>query len=114
MSADIINLPPPPRPTIPLPQAAAQAIRLLKYEIGQLENRKRVTTTHLTVFLGHIIAELERGLEHETDEATGELSDDLMAALRPNITVAEISGARSILELILAALPDYGPIGARL
>jgi len=113
MSADIINLPPPLMPTIPLPTAAAQAIRMLRYEIGQLENRKRVTRTHLIGRLGHIIVELERGLRHEAYEATGELSDDLMAVLGPNITGAEIMGARSILELILAALPDYGPREAR-
>jgi hypothetical protein len=107
MSADIINLPPPPKLTRPLPEAAAQAIRMLRYEIGQLENRKRVITTHLIGWLGHIIVELECGLRHEADEATGELSDDLMAALRSNITVAEINGARNILELILDALPDY-------
>ena len=81
-------------------------------EIGQLQSRKCVKTEHLIGWLGHIIVELQRGLEHDTAEATGELSDALMASLRPRITVAEISGARRILELVLTALPDYGPMEA--
>jgi hypothetical protein len=65
MSADIINLPPPSPPPRPLPEAAAHAILMLRYEIGQLKRRKRVQTGPLLGWLGHIIVELERGLRHE-------------------------------------------------
>ena len=52
MSADIINLPPPRRPTISLPDGAAHAINMLRYEIGQLKTRKRVKTEPLIGWLG--------------------------------------------------------------
>jgi hypothetical protein len=114
MSADVINLPPPPGPApIPLPEAAAHAIEMLRYSLGQLASRKTIKTEHLDAWLGQVVKELESGLQHETDEATGELSEDLLAALGPGTTGAGIMGARSVLALILAALPDYGPMEAQ-
>jgi hypothetical protein len=68
---------------------------MLRYGIGQLKGRNRVKTEHLIGWLGHIIVELERGLEHDAAEATGELADDLLQALPPGITKAEIIGARA-------------------
>jgi hypothetical protein len=113
MSADIINLPPPPdRDPVPLPQAAAQAIRLLRHEIEQLKFEKRINRKQLIAWLGLVIKELELGLQHEVDDATRDLSKDLLSALGPEITGYGIKGARSILELILAALPDYRRDGA--
>jgi hypothetical protein len=111
MSADVINLPPPPdRDPVPLPQAAAQAIRLLRHKVKELESGQRINRKQLIAWLSLAIKELELGLKHEVAEA-GDLSRDLLAALGPEITGYGIKGARSILELILAALPDYSGMG---
>src|SRR4051794_14377494 len=107
------NLPPPDRDPVPLPQAAAQAIRLLGYEIEQLKCQKRISRKQLIAWLGLAIKELELGLQHEADDATRDFSKDLLSALGPGITGYGIRGARSILELILAALPDPGPMEKR-
>jgi hypothetical protein len=101
----------PDRDPVPLPQAAAQAIRLLRHKVKELESGQRINRKQLIAWLSLAIKELELGLKHEVDEATGDLSRDLLAALGPEITGYGIKGARSILELILAALPDYSGMG---
>jgi hypothetical protein len=57
------------------------------------------------------IADLKLGLESQVDAATGDLAGDLMRALGPQITVSEIEGARTILALMLAALPPKISLG---
>ena len=94
-----------PRPPIPLPEAAHQAVRLLRLSLGDI--KKPRWRAQAEVMLGHVIEELERGLQHEAERAAGEFSQDLLRALRPDVTVYEIKGARAVLELILAALPTY-------
>src|SRR5205807_547315 len=107
ISVDVINLPPPGRKPVPLRHGAAQIIWSLRLNIMDLDTHKRVNREQLTATIRFAIEELELGLRHEADDATRDLSQDLLRALRPEVTVAEIEGARAILELILAALPDY-------
>ena len=63
-------------------------------------------TEHLSGWLGHVVKVLQRGMQYEADEATGAFSEDLLAALGPTVAGEQIMGARSILELVMAALPD--------
>ncbi len=96
MSADVINLPPPGRKPVPLRHGAAQIIRSLRLNIMDLDTHKRINREQLTATIRFAIEEFELGLRHEADDATRDLSQDLLRALRPEVTVAEIEGARAI------------------
>jgi hypothetical protein len=80
--------------------------------VSYLKSGKRLVRKMAIVHLEHAISELKLGMESRRDTATGDLSGDLLRALGPEITVCEIEGARTILTLMLAALPpkiDLGP-----
>jgi hypothetical protein len=95
-----------PRPlAFPLPYAADHVVQLIRLALGDLEKRRGRASAKTT--LGLAIKYLEGGLKTAAEEATRDFSAVLLQALPPGVTVAEIQGARVILELVLAALPVY-------
>jgi hypothetical protein len=73
--------------------------------VSYLKSGKRLVRKMAIVHLEHAISELKLGMKSRADAATGDLSADLLRALGPQITVCEIEGARTILALMLAAMP---------
>jgi hypothetical protein len=57
------------------------------------------------------IAELERGVRSGIDDARRNVGEEFITALGPGLTCGAITGVRNALELLLDALPDYGPAG---
>ena len=98
------------RPT-PLRQAVGSALRLSRVALDDLNSSSRTSRRKAIWVISASISDLEAGLRHEAEEATRDLASDLLRALDPMISVAEIEGARAVLELILAALPPKARLG---
>ena len=99
------------RRPIPLRQAVGSALRLNRLALDDLNSGSRTSRRKAIGVINAAIWYLEAGLRHETEEATRDLSSDLIRALDPLVSVAEIEGARTVLELILAALPPKVNLG---
>ena len=96
---------------LPLPEAASRALHPLRAVLKDLKSGKRLNRKHAIGFLEGAVEVLKLGLKSEVAAATGDLSGDLLRALGPAFTVGEMEGARSILELMLAALPAKIELG---
>ena len=99
------------RHPLPLPEAASRALYPLRAALKDLKSGKRLNRKQAIRFLEGAVENLKLGLKSEVAAATGDLSGDLLRALGPAFTVAEMEGARSILELMLAALPPKVELG---
>lgn len=115
---NIIGFPPsrPVRPAaplartpLPLPHAARVLIRLA---IDHLDAGGRRGIGEARAVLGIALCDLDRGIATSIEEALDPLGEGLLLALGPRTTVAEISGARRVLGLLLTVLPP-GIGGAR-
>ena len=100
-----------PRRSIPLRLAVGSALRLNRLALDDLSSRSRTSRRKAIGVITGAISDLEAGLRHEAEEATRDLASDLLRALDPMISAAEIEGARTVLELILAALPPRVRLG---
>jgi hypothetical protein len=98
---------------LPLPEAATRALHPLRHALADLKSGKRLVRSKAIGLLEGAITDLKLGLESEADAATGDPSGDLLRALGPSFTVGEMEGARSILKLMLAALPPEIKLGPR-
>ena len=96
------------RRSIPLRQGVGHALRLNRLALDVLNSRSRTSRRQAAAMITGAISDLEAGLQHEAEEGTRDLSSNLFRALDPMITFAEIEGARTVLKLILAALPEIG------
>ena len=96
-----------------LPEATSLALNMVRLAIDDLQSprftRRRKERTLAVVEAA--IRDLKDGLRNSITAATDDLSKDLLRALGPAFTVAEMEGARSILELMLAALPAKNRVG---
>ena len=99
------------RHPLPLPEATSRALHPLRAVLNELKSGKRLNRKQTIRFLEGAVEDLKLGLKSEVAAATGDLSSDLLRALGPAFTVAEMEGARSILELMLAALPPKIELG---
>jgi hypothetical protein len=97
-----------------LPEATSLALRLLHTALNELRSPRRLSHRRREMIVAQIegaIRDLEHGLRNSIDVATGDLSKDLLRALGPDVTVCENEGARTILTLMLAALPPKISMG---
>ena len=72
-------------------------MRLLRLALEKLEPRSRVERGNAKALIGLAIADLEHAVDDRIQEATRDLGKDLLLALGPSVTWAEIAGARGML-----------------
>jgi hypothetical protein len=96
---------------LPLDEAASRALHPLRTALADLKSGKRLARKMAIARLEGAITDLKLGLKSGVDAATGDLSSDLLRALGPAFTVGEMEGARSILKLMLAAMPPEITLG---
>lgn len=88
-----------------LAATVSSALRPLRFALDDLQSGKRLARRRTIGKLDFAISQLESGMKTRAEMATEDLGVNLLRALPPDVTVAEIEGARSILTLMLAALP---------
>jgi hypothetical protein len=81
------------------------------YQVRPRRTRSAHTTSRGAGSLGYALADLQRAVEAEIEDAKTDLSHDLARALGAEFTVGEVNGARTVLALVLGALPCYIPTG---
>ena len=98
-----------------LPWATSLALRALRLALDDLSQERftRRRRERTLTLVQAAIRDLECGLRNAMDTATGDLSKDLLRALDPMVTVAELEGARAVLRLMLAALPPERELSGR-
>jgi hypothetical protein len=94
----------------PLVDEAEYTLRMLGLALGDLatvRNRRAAKSAHAVLTMAE--KRLSSALEAHASAATRELGEIIMAALGPQLTVAEVIGARRMLTLLLDALPNTRP-----
>ena len=94
-----------------LHDAAERALFTIRTVLCRLNAGKRTARRDAIILLPHAIRCLDAGLRNDLAAGERGVSEEMKRALGPRVTCAEIEGMRTVLELMLDALPPTPDLG---